>query len=193
MADVLRLEMPVEFGLELGAVVGLDDEHSKRQTTEHFVDEPDGGALVARVVDLQDPNSGAIVNGGELIEPPARPGNSFQELHIELQSVTRQWLLIALPPFPVRSVFLIRRQTVQAMPLEDAMHRGHRDRDVMEPEQIRCDPARSEVIVLAEIENLADYVAGCRSRRPPRRPRPIAQPGVAVLRTPPLPFVEPFP
>src|SRR5688572_25095066 len=66
VANVLRLEMPVEFGLEFGAVVSLDDEHSKRQATEHFVDEPDGGALVARIVDLQDPNASAIVNGREL-------------------------------------------------------------------------------------------------------------------------------
>jgi hypothetical protein len=120
--DVLRLKMPVEFRLELSTVIGLDYEHSERQAAEHFVDEPDGGALVAGVVDLQDPNAGAIVDGCELIEAAARPGNSFQELHIQLQSVTRLWLLIALPPFPVRSVFLIRRQAVQAMPLEDAMH-----------------------------------------------------------------------
>jgi hypothetical protein len=36
---VLRLEVPVELGLEFGAIVGLHDVDPKRQAAEHIVDE----------------------------------------------------------------------------------------------------------------------------------------------------------
>jgi len=42
-------------------------------------------------------------------------------------------LLIALPPFAARLMFLIGRQPIQAMPPADAMHGGAGDRDPMEP------------------------------------------------------------
>ena len=61
------LEVPVELRLKLGAVVGLHHVHAKRQSTDVLVDELHGRALVARVVDLQDANSRAIVNGRELV------------------------------------------------------------------------------------------------------------------------------
>ena len=64
---------------------------------------------------------------------------------------------------------------------------------LMEPVQIRGDPAGSEVIVLAQVEDLADHLASRRSRRSLRRPRPIAQAGVTVLGVSPLPLVERFP
>jgi hypothetical protein len=52
---------------------------------------------------------GAVVDGGELIQPSLRPGDSLQELHIELQPMTRLGLLIPLPSFAVRLMLLIRR------------------------------------------------------------------------------------
>jgi len=79
------------------------------------------------------------------------------------------------------------------MSLENAMYGGHSDLDAMEPMQIRRDPAWSEVIVLAQVENLADHLACRRSRRSLRGPRPIAQARVTVLRVPLLPLVERFP
>ena len=39
VADVPRLEVPVELGLELGAVVGLDDVHTKRQPPHDLIGE----------------------------------------------------------------------------------------------------------------------------------------------------------
>jgi hypothetical protein len=41
MADVLRFEMPVEAGLELGAIIRLNDQHTKRQPSDNVVDKPD--------------------------------------------------------------------------------------------------------------------------------------------------------
>ena len=77
--------------------------------------------------------------------------------------------------------------------VEDAVHRGDRDGDPMKPLQIRGDPAGSEVIVLAQVEDLADDLARRGSRRTLRRPGPIAQAGVTMLGMSPLPLVERFP
>ena len=41
MADVLRFEMPVEASLELGAILRLDDQHTKRQPSDNLVDKLD--------------------------------------------------------------------------------------------------------------------------------------------------------
>jgi hypothetical protein len=47
-----RLDVPVKVRLELGAVVGLDDEDPERETTNDLVDEVDGSGLGAGVVAL---------------------------------------------------------------------------------------------------------------------------------------------
>ena len=90
-------------------------------------------------------------------------------------------------------MLLIGRKPIHPVPLQGAMHSGARDHNLMESVQVRCDPGRPEVIVLAQIEDLADHLARRGSRRSLRRPRPIAQPGVTVLRVSPLPLVERFP
>jgi hypothetical protein len=56
--NVLRLKMPVKLGLKLGAVIGLHDVHAERQAANHFVNEEDGRALVARIVDPSGLESG---------------------------------------------------------------------------------------------------------------------------------------
>jgi hypothetical protein len=61
VADVPRLEGPVELRMELGTVIGLDDVHPGRQPAKDLVDELNGGALVTRVVDLEDANRSAVV------------------------------------------------------------------------------------------------------------------------------------
>jgi hypothetical protein len=99
-------------------------------------------------------------------------------------------LLIALPAFTVRLVLLIRGQPRHPMPRQDAMHRRDGDRDLMKALQVRRDPAGAEMIVLAEVEDLADHVAGRRAGRAPWRSGAIAQAAIAVLGVPPLPFVE---
>jgi len=42
VADVARFEMPVEAGLELGAIIGLNDQHAKGQPSDDLIDETNG-------------------------------------------------------------------------------------------------------------------------------------------------------
>src|SRR5262245_20339713 len=107
--------------------------------------------------------------------------------------MTGLWLLVALPAFAMRLVPLIRWEPRHAVPRQDPMHRGDCNGDAVEPVQIRRDPPCSEVIVLAQVEDLADDLARGRSRRPLRCPRPIAQAGVSVLGVASLPFVKRLP
>jgi hypothetical protein len=69
----------------------------------------------------------------------------------------------------------------------------HRDSDLVEPLQVGRDPARPEVVVLAQVEDLADHLPRRRSRRPLRRPRAVAQASLTVVGVTPLPFVERLP
>ena len=87
-------------------------------------------------------------------------------------------------------MLLIRGQPIHPMPLQNAMHRGHGDCHLMEPFEVGGDPTGSEVVVLTQVEDLADHLAWRGSRRSLRRPRPIAQAGVTVLGVTPLPLVE---
>jgi hypothetical protein len=153
----------------------------------------DRRALGARVVDLEHANPRAIVDGGELIEPPSRTGDALQEFHIELQSVPGLRFLIALPTLPVRLMFLIGGQAMHPVSLEDSMCRGARDRKAMEPVQVRRDSRGSKVIALAQIQDLVDNVPRCGSRRALRRSWSIAEAGIAVLGVSLFPLVERLP
>ena len=42
MADVLLLEVPVKAGLELGTIVGLDDQDAKWKSSDDLIDEANG-------------------------------------------------------------------------------------------------------------------------------------------------------
>jgi hypothetical protein len=97
----------MEARLELGAVVGLDNEDSEGQAPKDFIDKSDGGGLVARVADLKHPNPRAIVDRGELKQPFLGAGDPLEEFHVQLQPVAWLRLLVALPPFLVRPVRLM--------------------------------------------------------------------------------------
>jgi hypothetical protein len=62
----------------------------------------------------------------------------------------------------------------------------------MKPRQVIGDPARAKVVVLPQIQDLADDVVRGGSRHSTRRPRPVAQTGVAMLDEPAPPLVERF-
>lgn len=143
--------MPVELRLKFGPVVGLHDVDAKRQAPTHFVDEADRGALVARVVDLQDPNPRAIINGRELIQSLARARNPLEELHIQLESMARERFLITLPSLPVWLMLLIGREPVHPVLAQNAVHRRARHRDLVEPLQIVGDLASPEMVGLPQI------------------------------------------
>ena len=105
MANVQRLDVPMELRLKLRPVVGLNDVDAEWQPTQDLVDEPDGRPLVAGVVDFEDANAGAVVNGGELIQPLLGTRNALEELHIQLQAMTWLRLFIARPVRPMRPMF----------------------------------------------------------------------------------------
>jgi hypothetical protein len=84
VVDVAFFEMPVEVGLEFGAIVGLNDVDAEGQPPEDVIDEFDGRPLIAGVVDLQHANAGAIVDRRELVEPPAGAGDPLKKLDVEL-------------------------------------------------------------------------------------------------------------
>jgi hypothetical protein len=67
MPDVLLLEVPVEIGLELSAIVRLDHEYSERKPANDLVHKADGCLLIADVVDLKHTDAGAVIDGRELI------------------------------------------------------------------------------------------------------------------------------
>src|SRR5205823_6754022 len=86
---------------------------AERQALKHLVDKLDGRALGARVKHLQDANSGAIVDGRELIQPSSRARDALEKLDVQLQPVARLRLFVSLPPLAVWPMRLIGRQPIQ--------------------------------------------------------------------------------
>ena len=68
VADVEGFEMPVKVRLELGAIVGLNDKDAEGESPEDVVNEGAWPCADYTRVDLQHANTGAIVDGGGLIE-----------------------------------------------------------------------------------------------------------------------------
>jgi hypothetical protein len=71
--------------------------------------------------------------------------------------VTGQRLLIALAPSVVALVALGGGQAVELQPLEDAPHAGVAELDVVVALEVHGDPGRAEVVVLAQVDDLADH------------------------------------
>lgn len=129
MLDIQILQVPVEAGLELGAVVGLNDHDPEGEPTQHLVDELDGRDLVAPVEDLEHVDA-------------------LEELDVHLQPMTQLGLLTALPALLMGAVLLVGRQPAQAAPHQDPVNRRGGDRDLVKALQVVGDPAGAEVIVL---------------------------------------------
>ena len=68
----------------------------------------------------------------------------------------RQWLLVALPALFVAFIALGGRQAAHLEALEDPPDPGLADRDVVVPLEIHRDLVRAEVVVLAQVDDLAD-------------------------------------
>ena len=121
--------MPVKVGLELGAIVGLNDKDAEGESPEDVINEGDRRALIARVKNLQHANPRAVVDGGELIKPPARARDALEKLDVDLQAMPRLRLLVARPAVRVPPVLVVGRQPVHAMPGQNAMHGGAGETD----------------------------------------------------------------
>jgi hypothetical protein len=131
--------MPVELGLKFRAVVGLDLLDDEGQLLEHVVDELDRGLLVEAVLDAKYPNPRAVIDGGELIVAFLAAAKRSDELHVDLNLVARERLLIALPSPVVTLVALRGRQAVHVEALQDPPHPRLRDLDVVIALQVHRD------------------------------------------------------
>jgi len=117
----------------------LDCLDLEREPGDDVVGELDGGLLVAGVVDAQHPQPSAVVDGGVLVVllapgPGSRGrglsgsrlcwcgGDGGDELHVDLNVVAGQLLLLPLPPPVLRLVPLPGRQPVHPPALEDPPH-----------------------------------------------------------------------
>jgi hypothetical protein len=87
----------------------MHDVDAKWQPAYDLVNELDRRALVAGVVDLEHADPGTIIDGGELIQALPRSGNPLEELHIQLQPLTRLRLLVPLPALRAGPMLLARR------------------------------------------------------------------------------------
>ena len=67
VADAAVEDVPVEAGLELGAVVGLDHLDLEGQLLEDVVDELDRGFLGVAGIDPEYADAGAVVDRGVLV------------------------------------------------------------------------------------------------------------------------------
>src|SRR5688572_21326440 len=111
----------MEARLEFRSVVGLHDVDSEGQSTNNLVDESNSGALIARVVDFQNSNSSAVIDGGELIQALPSSGNTLEKLHVHLQPMTRLRLLVTLPALRVLNVLLTGWQAVHPVPSQNSV------------------------------------------------------------------------
>ena len=128
----------------------------------------------ARVIHLEHPDARAVVDRRELIEPFLRPRDALQELDVHLEAVAGLGLFVTFPAEPVGPILLIGRQPAHPMLDEEAMHRRRGERHAMKPFQVVGDLPGAEVIVLAEVQNLAHDVPRRGPRRPMRRARAVA-------------------
>ena len=156
MPDIQRFRVPVEPGLELGAVVRLQHLDTEREPLSNLVQETDCCALITPIVDFQNPDAGAVIDSGELVEALTGPWDALQELHVHLQAVSGLGLLIAFPALTMRLVLLIGWQPTHTVLDQDPMYARARNLDLMKALQIRGDSVRPEVIVLAQVEDFAD-------------------------------------
>jgi hypothetical protein len=156
--DALVQDVPVERGLELGPVIGLDRLDLERQPLHDVVDELDGRLLVQLRVDPQHPQPGAVVDRGELVAlvPTAAPAgcadDGFDELDVDLHVMAGPLFLVPLPPLVVPLVALGGGQPAEVESLQNAPHAGLADRDVVVAAQVHDDLLGSEVVVLPQVQ-----------------------------------------
>jgi len=107
MADALILDKPMEFGLELVAVVRPHLPDSEREAPDAVVDEGDGIGLRVTGEDFQRPDAGGIVDRRVLISLDGLAAIALegQELDVDLNLMAGNLLLIApwYGPFEVAS------------------------------------------------------------------------------------------
>lgn len=94
----LILDMPVELGLKLMAIVGSDLANAKREALDDVVDKVDGAGLGVFLVDLERSHPGRVIDGRELEATDLLSTFSFerQEFDIHLDMVAGNLLVVSL-------------------------------------------------------------------------------------------------
>jgi hypothetical protein len=98
MAGALILDVPVDLGLELLAVIGSDFLDAERELFDDVVDEVDRVGLSMFGVDLEGPDMCCVIDSGTL-EPTdflAALADEGQELDVHLDVMARQLLVVTL-------------------------------------------------------------------------------------------------
>lgn len=150
----MLFEVPVEARLELGAIVRLDDQDAERKPPDNLVHEADGGGLAAAIVDLEHPDTGAVVDSRELIQALAGACDPLQELHIQLQPMSRLWLLISVPGAARRPTLVVGWQPAHPMVDQDAVYRRAGNGHLVEALQVVGNPAGTEAIAFPQVQDL---------------------------------------
>ena len=135
----------------------------KGEFLEDVIEELDGGELVVLRIDPQHTQSGAVVDCCVLVVLfLSGASDGFDGLDVDLDLMARQRLLVAFPTAIVGLVSLVRRQTVHVEALRDSPHPRVRDLDVVVAGQVHRDLRRAEMVMLAQVDDLADHVGvGC--------------------------------
>ena len=146
MTDALVLDVPMELGLELMAIVGPHLADPEGEPGNDVVDEGDRIGLGVPVVDLERPDAGRIINGDVLVALDRLAVFSLkdQKLHVDLDLVPGDLLLIALGMDLTNP--RATRKPVQAIAPENAIDAGIRDLDGVIARQIPDDPNGSQVV-----------------------------------------------
>ena len=156
VSNALVFNMPMEFGLELVAIVSSNFANTERKLLNDMINEVDRVCLRVFVVDLKCPDTCRIVDCGVL--EPAHLLAAFplkgQELDVYLDVVTWNLLLISLGV--KLSHACAPGQSIEAVAPENAVNPSIRDLDVVIARQVPDDPDRPQVILAAQIQNLLD-------------------------------------
>ncbi len=96
MPDPLVLDMPVEFGLELMAVIGPDFLDAERELVDDIVNEVDGIGLGMSIVDLERANAGGVIDGGVLEPPHGLAGFTFEDEEFDVHLNMMAWHLLVV-------------------------------------------------------------------------------------------------
>jgi hypothetical protein len=144
----------------IGLGVGLDDFDVERELLEDVVDELDRGLLVVPVVDPQHAQPGAVIDRGVLVVLLAGPRQRLDELDVDLHPMAGHWFLVSLPAPVVTLVALRGGESAEIEAVQNPPHPRSGDLDVVVSLQIHRDLVRPEVVVLAQVHDLADHLGG---------------------------------
>lgn len=142
MPDTFVLYMPMEFGLELVAIVSSNFANAERKLLNDMINEVDRVCLRVFVVDLQSPDTCRIVDCCVLEPAHALAAFSFkgQELDVYLDVMSWNLFLITFGvKFPHARA---SGQSIEAIAPENSVDPSIRDLDVVITRQVSDDPDR---------------------------------------------------